>query len=65
MSLYSVISMSLYDIKSNKDKYDVVVAYAMVANVFSRGMLSTSHNNDKRRLIVGRFNHEGLHQLQN
>ena len=36
---------------------DVVEAQGTVANVFSRGILSTSRSNDKRRLIVGCFNH--------
>ena len=30
-----------------------------------RSTFSTSRSNDKRRLIVGCFDHEGLHQLQN
>ena len=33
--------------------------------LFFWGTLSTSHSNDRRRLIVGCFDHEGLHQLQN
>ena len=43
---------------------NVVEAHATVANFLSE-YLSTSCGNDERRLIVGRFNHKGLHQLHN
>ena len=42
----------------------MVEAHAMVANFFSRDILSTSCSNDKRMLMVGRFDHKGLHQLK-
>ena len=51
-------------LRKNMCMYDVVEAHATVANFLSR-YLSTSRTNDKRKLIVELFNHEGLHQLQN
>ena len=46
--------------------HDVVTAHATSAELVSEvRILSNSHSNGKRRLIVTRFDHEGLHQLQN